>query len=253
MLKNDFDNRGFALKIKLLLPELIWRLITKPIIMVLKCIPNTLLYSLGYKFRASKIPYRLIAEGDIVLQVGAPRDLLSVGRSRAAYFMKCVGFGKVVVFEPDPESAAALRKFASNNGLSDQLILIEKGAWSQQGELTFLSSSNHPASNLIKGAETITVDEMRRRDYQEISIGVTTIDIILEQEKLPLPKLISITANGSEIEIIKGMKETIEKGMPYISLAITSDNYPEFMSNLGYRLVANDDRGFTFISKSHHL
>lgn len=243
------DSRGLILSFKLLMPESLWRVISKPVMVILKFVPDSLLYNLGYKQRINKAPYRLIKDGDIVVQVGAPRDLLSIGRSRTVYFLKSVGSGKVVVFEPDPDSAAALRMFADKNSLGSRLILIEKGAWSKEDILVFLSSPHHPASNLIKGAENITEDEMRRREYQEIKVPVTTIDNILEQNKLPLPKLISITANGSETEIIKGMSETMNKGVPYISLAITGENYPEIMSNLDYQLLAQDDRGFTF---SHH-
>ena len=242
----ETGSRGFILSLKLLMPERLWRVMSKPAIEALKLVPDNLLYAAGLKQRSSKFPYKLINDGDIVVQIGAPRDLLSVGRSRSVYFMKCVGSGKVVVFEPDPDSAAALKKFAAKNGLEDQLLLIEKGAWSKDETLVFLSSPHHPASNLIKGAEEITDEEMKRRGYEEIHVPVTTLDKIFQDHGLPGPRLVSITANGSESEILKGMKDSIADGLPYISLAITGEKYPEMMSELGYDLVANDDRGFTF-------
>lgn len=243
-------NRGLALSLKLLMPEHLWRWITKPIVLLLKGLPTNFLYSAGYKLRISKMPYNLIEDGDVVLQVGAPRDLLVVGRSRAVYFMKCAGSGVVVVFEPDPKSAEALLSFAIQHGLESRLILVKKGAWSKDDTLKFYSSPSYPAANLIEGACEITAEEKMRRNYQEILVPVTTIDIVLKQLRLKAFNFLSITANGSETEIIKGASNLITQVKPYISLAITGNNYPELMNTLGYGLGASGDRGFTFLLES---
>jgi FkbM family methyltransferase len=241
------DNRGILLPFKLLIGERAYRMLTLPASAVLRRVPVNLKYSLGLRQRRPKYPYKAINEGDTVLQVGAPRDLLMVGRSRTVYFLHLVGkSGKVVVFEPDPDSATALRAFAARTGLADRLVLVEKGAWSSDTTLTFYSSPLHPASNTVKGAFDIDETDLRRRGYNEIKIAVNSIDAELAALKCGRPKLISITANGSESEILKGMKAQIDGGLPYIALAITGENYPEMMAKLGYSLLAYDDRGYTF-------
>lgn len=244
------SDRGPILAFKLLIPERLWRLMTKPASLALKAIPNKLLYAAGAKARAGRFPYKVIEDGDVVVQIGAPRDLLSVGRSRSAYFMQFVNGGTLVVMEPDPDSAQALRDYVAKNGFEDRVLIVEKGAWSSETELVFLSSPLHPAANLIEGAEDITDEELKRRDYQKIRINVVALDEVLKAHNLKTPKLVSITANGSESEILKGMSNAIADGLPYISLAITGEKYPEMMAEYGYENIALDDRGFTFQQKS---
>ena len=91
---------------------------------------------------------------------------------------------------------------------------------------------------------------MQRRGYNEISILVNSIDAELAALSAVMPKLVSITANSSESEILKGMRNLMARGLAYISLAITGENYPEMMSEIGYDLLGYDDRGYTFSRSS---
>jgi len=83
-------------------------------------------------------------------------------------------------------------------------------------------------------------------DFLESEVLVDTLDNILFAAGLPRPRLISITANGAEPEILKGLTRTLSSKVPYISLAVTGSGYQELMSDLNYNLIAYDDRGFTF-------
>ena len=241
------DNRGLLLPFKQMIGERAYRALTIPAAAVLRRMPTSLKYNVGLRQRKTKYPYRLIEPGDNVVQVGAPRDLLTVGRSRTVYFLHLVGpSGRVIVFEPDPDSAAALRAFAEKYGLRDRLTLIQKGAWSSETTLTFYSSPLHPASNTVKGAFDIDETDMQRRGYNEISIPVNSVDAELAALGGAMPKLVSITANGSESEILKGMRDLMARDLAHIALAITGENYPEMMSKTGYNLLGYDDRGYTF-------
>ncbi|MGB7326353.1 MAG: FkbM family methyltransferase [Rubripirellula sp.] len=246
-MKEVNQTRGIVIRFKEKIPERFYRALTKPVSLVLRAVPTSLKYSIGLKQRRGNYPYCLVNQGDVVVQVGAPRDLLKVGRSRTIYFLNLVGDkGKVIVFEPDPDSIAALKSFAKSIGLADRLTLIEKGAWNESTELVFLSSPTHPAANLIQGAQDVDPAILQRRQYREIRVPVTAIDEAFAAESLPFPKLVSITANGSEPQILEGMKEMISNGLRYLALAITGENYPEKLDKIGYDLIALDDRGFTF-------
>jgi FkbM family methyltransferase len=240
------NTRGLVIRIKELMPERLFRTLTRPVAAFLKVLPTEFKYKIGLRQRRNNYPYRLIKDGDLIMQIGAPRDLLKVGRSRSIYFLKMVGSGKVIVFEPDPDSGDALQAFADKHGLADRLILVRKGAWNKDEELVFLSSPTHPAANLIQGAQDIDQSILDRRQYNEIRVPVTSVDAELERQGLPAPKLISITANGAEPQIIEGLTKTIANGVKYLALALTGENYPEKLDAVGYDLVANDDRGFTF-------
>ena len=72
------------------------------------------------------------------------------------------------------------------------------------------------------------------------------MDNILERLDVSSVKLVSITTNGSEREIIAGMSKTLARGLPYIALARTDDGHEAMMTELGYGRLGFDNRGYTF-------
>lgn len=242
--KND---RGIVLKTKLILGEKIWRRMTKPAAAVLRQIPDSLKYSVGTMMRQSNYPYRVIEKDDVVFQIGCPRDLLAVGRSRSVYFLRLVsGSGKLVIMEPDPKNCDAIQAFAEKNGLADKLIVVAAGGWDEEKDLEFYESPEHPASAVLVELCHATPEEMKRRGYSKMTVPVTTVDKVREKYNLPVPKLVSSTTNGAEIQILRGMAETFKQGPEYISLALTGKGYREALDDYNYDYIADDDRGFTF-------
>lgn len=244
--KNDLS---IGKKLKYALPEPIFRPLAVIYNTIMKLIPASVKYRMSKTRRRGKYPYRLLGDDDLAVQVGAPRDILWAGRSRAIHLAMATDRGRVLICEPDPENIKAMRAFLKENRLEDRVILAPVGAWKSDGELTFMSSANHPAANLLLdiGEEIDMPEDLRRkRNYQEIKIPVKTLDQLLEEYGLPTPRLISITTNGAEIQIVEGMKKTLEAGLPYISLASTGEGFHEYMDTLGYRYIARDDRGYTF-------
>lgn len=246
------NDRDLILSTKLLIPERIWRMMTKPAAAILRAMPESMVYARGLSSRRKRRPYSLIEPGDVVFQIGAPADLLAVGRSRSAYFMQLIsGGGKLVVMEPDTENCERMQAFADRNGYSDNVLIVNKGGWSEEKTLKFYESKEHPASAVLVELSEATPEEMKRRGYNEIPVPVTTVDAVLAEHGLKTPKLVSITTNGAELEILNGMKEMLATGAEsYISLAITGDRYRETMDELGFDYVCDDDRGFTFKSQA---
>ena len=224
---------------------------TKPVAAILRTMPEKLIYARGLAARKRKRPYSLIQPGDVVFQIGAPADLLAVGRSRSAYFMQLItNGGKLVVMEPDTENCMKMQEFADRNGYAANVLIVNLGGWSEEKTLKFYESKEHPASAVLVDLCEATPEEMSRRGYREIPVPVTTVDAVLAKHGLKTPKLVSITTNGAEIEILGGMKSMLaDKVDTYISLAITGDRYRETMDELGFNYVCDDDRGFTFQKK----
>jgi len=239
------NDRGLGKTLKSLLPESVFSALRVVFNKVMKYTPYRIKYGIGTRLRRSKYPYKVIRNGDIVVQVGAPKDILLAGRSRAVNFMRLVGDGKTVVVEPDQINCDALKAFAEKNGIRDKLVLCQKGAWSSQGKLRFLSNPDHPATNILQVVHDDR-GETTEDEYSGTEVPVDTLDSILSAANLPPPRLISITANGAEPEILKGLSDTLAANVPYVSLAVTGKGYEEMMSELDYDLVAYDDRGFTF-------
>ena len=133
MTTKQANDRDLILATKLLLPERLWRLMTKPAAAILRAMPEKMVYARGLSSRRQRRPYSLIEPGDVVFQIGAPADLLAVGRSRSAYFMQLIeGGGKLVVMEPDSENCEKMQAFADRNGYSDRVLIVNKGGWSEE-------------------------------------------------------------------------------------------------------------------------
>jgi len=244
------QDRDLLLRIKLMMPKRLYRMATMPVAALLRALPNKFKYKIGLSRRMARLPYAAIKPGDNVMQIGAPSDLLAVGRSRTAYFLHMVsGGGRVIVMEPDTINCDALIKFAEDLGLADRLTVIPKGGWKDEQVLRFFQSRKHPASAVLEDLSPATPAEMAERGYDAIEVPVTTVDKVLEETGLAVPKLISITTNGAELQILEGMTETFKTGPEYISLAVTGDGYAQTMSDCGYVHHADDDRGFTFKRK----
>lgn len=240
------NDRGLGKKIKSILPSSLFSILRLVFNKVMRIVPYRLKYGIATTLRRSKYPYRVIRDGDVVVQVGAPKDILLAGRSRAVNFLRLVESGKVVIVEPDETNCAALESFALKNNLSERMILRQMGAWSSPGKLVLLSNPEHPATNILKVVQTTRGEDEDENSYSGSEVRVDSLDNILSGADVAPPRLVSITANGAEPEILKGLAETLSHKVPYISLAVTGKGYENLMSELGYDLVALDDRGFTF-------
>lgn len=213
-------------------------------------LPLRLKYAAGGAVRRRKAPYSFIGQGDTVVQIGAARDVLAAGRSRAVHFARLIGTGRVVVVEPDPDNCAAVRRTVRRLGLRQRVIVVESGAWNGPGEIEFLLSPDHPAANVPAELPNVAETLKSGKSFRRVRVPVDSLDRILAELELPIPKLVSITTNGAETEILRGASETLSRGVNFVSLAATGPDYPALMKTLGYGLIAKDDRGFTFKQKS---
>jgi FkbM family methyltransferase len=196
--------------------------------------------------RRNSPPYSLIRPGSILVQIGAPQDTLWAGRSRAMYFCLFTGpTGKVIVVEPDETSVRTFQKTAREQGIQN-FAMASCAAWSSTKDLKIFINPAHPASNFVEGTKTYS--ESRLSQYQQVCMPADTMDNILRSKGVGRLDLISITTNGSEREILKGMIETISHGATLIALARTGD-YEDLMKSIGYELYTYDDRGFVFRQK----
>ncbi|MCA9103144.1 MAG: FkbM family methyltransferase [Planctomycetales bacterium] len=240
------DQRGFAKQLKRFVPGSWFRRLTTTYNAMLARVPYGLKYPVAGIVRHGRAPYCFLEVGDVVVQVGAPRDILAAGRSRAVHFARLVGRGRVLVVEPDAENCAALRRFVADVGLQDRIRLFECGAWHTSTTLTFLTSDDHPAANVLDGVQQISSAEAQQRGYRKVEVPVRSLDDMLDEAGFGCPKLVSVTTNGAEMQIVAGMRNTIAAGCPYISLASTGEGYIEQMQRYGYEYIVRDDRGYCF-------
>ncbi len=209
---------------------------------VLWRLPVPLKYGVGLSSRKVRLPYKLINEGDTVIQIGAPWDILRAGRSRSIYFSKLAGeTGRVIVFEADLNNVEKLKAFIKEHNITN-ITVIPMGAWNKSTRLRFLINDKHPASNLVEEVFDDTRKDMK--NFRAVEIDVTSIDTALADMNISRIKLLSVTSNGSEEEILEGAKST-QALVEYISIIGAPEKYPKILE-YGFKQQSEDDRGYLY-------
>jgi hypothetical protein len=62
-------------------------------------------------------------------------------------------------------------------------------------------------------------------------------------------RVLSITTNNSEREILQGIDRLLDAGLQYLCLARTGEGYDDLATDLGFEFFRSDDRGFTYIRR----
>jgi len=212
---------------------------------VLPFVPFPVKYAVTDRVRRRRLPYRLLGPGRVAIQVGAPRDTLLAGRSRAMAFARLTHpGGRVLVVEPDRASVEEFRRVSRRQGLS-HVTVVHAAAWSERATLELAVDSAHPATNFVAGAADYSPEERAR--FHTVSVEAIPLDELVEEAGLSgLVDVVSVTTNGAEEAILQGLRRTLARDRPYVCLARTADSYSAVMAELGYALVGDDDRGFTF-------
>ncbi len=215
---------------------------------VLAKVPLTWKYAAGQRLRRGRPPYALVGPGDVVVQVGAPSDTLLSGRSRGMHLaLRTVG-GRAIIVEPDPDSADTFRRCAAELGL-DHVTVVNSGAWNEPATLQLLVDPAHPATNFVAG--TVAYAPERIAEFTPVDVPVDTLDDIVERvlgNHGPV-RLVSITTNNSEREIMQGLKAIVDADLQYLCLARTGEGYDELVADLGFDFLHSDDRGYTYVRR----
>lgn len=189
-----------------------------------------------------RLPYKVLRPGDCVIQIGSPWDLLRAGRSRGIHLARAVGAsGKVIIIEPGKENVAALSQFVLKHKM-DNVIIVPLGAWSHKTRLRFLVDRDNPAANLVEEVVDTSRTDLARFEVTEIDVD--SLENILLEKGLPSPRLVSITTNGSENEILKGLGMLTEN-IKYIATIGDEEQIP-MLKQLQYAKIGPDDRGWTY-------
>ena len=153
-----------------------------------------------------------------VYDVGAHKGLWS--KSLKGYCLKNSNF---FLFEANLDHEKYLRKIGCPyfiNILSDCIK-----------EVKFYNNNNTGDSYFIENT-----NEYNEKNF--VKKITTTLDIIIKKENLPLPDLLKIDTQGSELDILKGAKETIKNCLliylecPIIDYNKNSPNLTEYINYL---------------------
>jgi FkbM family methyltransferase len=166
---------------------------------------------------------RLLAEGDVFYDVGANVGFFALLGTRF------VGpRGRVYAFEPVPENAEAIRANAELNAL-DNVTVVEKAIGAAAGRDRLLLVEDLSWSHL----ESLG---WHPRTESAVEVDVVAIDDLVRDGAIEPPALVKIDVEGSEVAVLEGMRETIERHRPAIvcELHDTGQVFVEALGGLGY-------------------
>jgi FkbM family methyltransferase len=143
-----------------------------------------------------------LQKGDVVFDIGAHFGLMSMVASRI------IGdSGKVVAFEPNPQSRRILEEHLKLNQIHNATI-EPIGLLDKTGELDFYATEASANSTFVKPfAES--------RQFYKIVAPVDTLDRYVKRSGLR-PKLLKIDIEGSEYECLRGGQETCSSLKPIV-------------------------------------
>jgi FkbM family methyltransferase len=139
---------------------------------------------------------RFLRWGDSFLDIGGNIGFFSMIAARL------VGqSGRVFAVEPVPENAHCIRANARMNRL-DNIHVLEVAVGPTEGQCD-LMLARHPGGASLAHAEVTRDPEGRLR------VRATTVDKLLETGRISPPDLIKIDVEGTEVDVLEGMRRTL--------------------------------------------
>lgn len=147
---------------------------------------------------------KYVAKGDVVLDVGA-----NIG-SFTLVFSRLVGrSGRVIAFEPIPDTAAQLRENLKLNDVAN-VTVIQRAVSDSDGSVTLRIPNN---------GKNISMASMHwhETDSQAVSVEVQSLALDhVDELKEVKPAFVKIDVEGAEGNVIQGMTELIRRSRPVI-------------------------------------
>lgn len=175
---------------------------------------------------------RYLKAGDVFYDLGANIGFFAVLAARL------VGqSGRVYAFEPNPECTSQVRRNAEINGFT-QVEVIEAAVSSKSGRARLHLGDTNLSSMIARG------------DESGIEVALTSVDDFVREKSARPPNLVMIDVEGAEIEVLRGMRETIARHRPVIMCEvhwIGADFFAycaEHLTPAGYNVEPLDGKPF---------
>jgi FkbM family methyltransferase len=136
----------------------------------------------------------VVRRGVTVLDVGA-----NVGAYTLVFATWVGGTGRVIAFEPSPDTCEGLRTHVTLNGFDDRVTIVEAAVAAAVGEAPFAIHPSGGASSLALGSVA---------GAAQVTVPTDTIDNVCRQHAL-LPAVIKIDVEGAELDVLRGARNTL--------------------------------------------
>lgn len=129
--------------------------------------------------------------------------------------------GRLFAFEPAKSNREYLLDHIRSNGIQNIEIVSDLVGDETVGSVRFFESSSDSGMNTI-------AESRRRSGFDETTVKQITLDEFCNESDLR-PELIKIDTEGSELNILRGASEMLQKYHPVIFLSV----HPQHIADLG--------------------
>ena len=130
-----------------------------------------------------------VRPGAIVLDVGA-----NIGAYTVLFAQWTGASGRVIAFEPSPDSVLGLREHVRLNGVADRVEIVEAAVSSRDGSAAFDCAGASGANAIVADGTAIA---------GAITVRTTTLDAFCDARRLR-PSMIKIDVEGAELDVLRG-------------------------------------------------
>ena len=160
-------------------------------------------------------------QGGVTLDIGAHIGLYSV------FFSKLTN-GKVYSFEPTPSTAVVLRNTIAINKCNENVTVVEAAVSEKPGTATFYSNDVDVSDS--NSLVDFKLENFKREGAYEVA--VMSVDNFRLQHSLKI-NILKIDAEGVELEVLKGARETFLHDRPIGILGLHPFAYKNKTEMLG--------------------
>ena len=156
------------------------------------------------------------------------RTMLDIGANIGNHSISLSGhFKEVHSFEPNPIVLDRLRKNIEINNIKN-ITVHPYGAGYEDGEYPFFidESGNLGASHIVQEAQR-ELPQPTRKNRKIPFIHVVNLDEYLSTKKIGAIDFVKIDVEGFELDVIKGMENTIKKYRPIVSFEYHGGDFDE--------------------------
>jgi FkbM family methyltransferase len=191
-----------------------------------------------YEVPIQNIFAQYLKAGDVFYDIGANVGFFSIIAA------KLVGdTGKVYAFEPGEDNVHSVRHNAQLNNFS-QVEVIAKAVSHTTGSGQLLLAK-------YSGGHTLAVTDAPPDLAGEVTVDLVSIDDLIAQNKIQPPNFVKVDVEGAELDVLKGMTETIKTYQPTVIYEIDDGDraayerkYQEladFFEQLNYRVTQTEN------------
>ncbi|MGB5037522.1 MAG: FkbM family methyltransferase [Blastocatellia bacterium] len=138
----------------------------------------------------------VIRPGMTCLNVGANVGIFAI--QMAAW---CGPDGRVIAFEPNPDTAALLRRHIEMNNLGSRIRVVQAATAAESGMMDFYAAGTDGMSRLGSPNPLLAATTV-------VQVEVTTLDSYCERESIR-PDVVLMDVEGYEVFALRGFRQTI--------------------------------------------